>query len=171
MAKKKKNGGAGTSPNNQNNTTRSKTTARKVSRRAPETGDGQSRRRASIARASLSDLEQEIERRTELLRELYLQRDEIAAELTKVEREISRLNGSKSLGAVRARRARNTMNLVQSLQKTLKGKTLSVTDAAATVQREGYKTTSPNFRTIVNQALISNPKVFKKVSRGQYTCK
>jgi hypothetical protein len=69
------------------------------------------------------------------------------------------------------RRARNEMNLVDALSLTLKGKTMGVSEVADAVQRDGYKTTSPNFRTIVNQALLSNSKVFKKVSRGQYTAK
>ncbi len=35
----------------------------------------------------------------------------------------------------------------------------------------GYMTTSPSFRTIVNQTLINHPKRFKRVSRGVYTAK
>ncbi len=62
---------------------------------------------------------------------------------------------------------------------TLKGKTLSVTELAEAVQKEHpgklmayncYKTTSPNFRTIVNQALLKDDR-FKRVSRGMYTVK
>ena len=63
------------------------------------------------------------------------------------------------------------MNLVDSLAKVLKSKTLSVTEATEAVQKAGYLTTAANFRTIVNQALIRETKVFKKVSRGQYTAK
>jgi hypothetical protein len=72
---------------------------------------------------------------------------------------------------VGGRRHRNEMNLVDALANSLKGKTLSVSEVSEEVQRSGYKTTSPNFRTIVNQALLSNPKVFRKVARGQYTAK
>ena len=71
----------------------------------------------------------------------------------------------------RGKRPKNKLNLVAALGKVLKKETLSVTDAAAAVQRIGYRTTSPNFRTIVNQALLANRKVFKKVGRGQYTAK
>ena len=60
------------------------------------------------------------------------------------------------------------MNLVEALSATLQGKTMSVTDAAEAVQRAGYQTTSPNFRTMVNAALL-NKKKFKRVQRGQYT--
>lgn len=62
------------------------------------------------------------------------------------------------------------MNLVEALVKLLKGRTMSVTEMTAAVQKAGYKTTSPNFRTIVNQTLIKSDR-FKKVARGQYTAK
>jgi len=68
-------------------------------------------------------------------------------------------------------RPRNQSNLVEALRKTLDGKVMSVTDAAKAVQEAGYKTTSPNFPTIVNQALIKNPEAFEKKARGQYTAK
>ena len=62
------------------------------------------------------------------------------------------------------------MNLVEALEKLLKSRTLSVTDAAREVQNAGYKTSSANFRTIVNQTLIKSDK-FRKVSRGKYTAR
>jgi hypothetical protein len=48
---------------------------------------------------------------------------------------------------------------------------MSVTDVAEAVKQAGYKTTSSNFRVIVNQALLANPKVFRKVARGEYTAR
>lgn len=71
----------------------------------------------------------------------------------------------------RGPRGRNTANLVDSLASVLRGKTMGVSEVSQAVQRAGYKTTSPNFRTIVNQALITNTDKFKKVARGQYTAK
>lgn len=47
---------------------------------------------------------------------------------------------------------------------------MDVTSIAEQVQKAGYQTSSPNFRTIVNQALISSGR-FKRVARGQYTAK
>ena len=61
------------------------------------------------------------------------------------------------------------MNLVEALQKTLKGKTMGVTEVTEAVQKNGYKTSAANFRTIVNQTLIKHPKTFKKIARGQYS--
>ena len=68
-------------------------------------------------------------------------------------------------------RPRNTGSLVEALKKLLTGKTMTVTEMADAVQKAGYKTSSPNFRTIVNQTLINNKKDFKRVARGQYTAK
>lgn len=64
----------------------------------------------------------------------------------------------------------NGDTLVPMLSKVL-SKPMSVTDAAAAVQKSGYKTGSPNFRTIVNAALLKNKKLFKRVSRGIYVSK
>lgn len=69
------------------------------------------------------------------------------------------------------KRHRNDTNLVGALQKVLDGKTMGVTEAANAVQKAGYKTTSPNFRTIVNQTLIKHTDVFSKQGRGLYTAK
>jgi hypothetical protein len=62
------------------------------------------------------------------------------------------------------------MNLIEALGKVLDGKTMSVTEVSEAVQKAGYKTTSPSFRTIVNQTLINSGK-FKRVERGKYTAK
>ena len=68
------------------------------------------------------------------------------------------------------RRPQNATNLVEALSKVLTEKVMSVTDVTEAVQKAGYQTTSPNFRTIVNQALIASGK-FKRMGRGQYTAK
>ncbi|RMH26609.1 MAG: hypothetical protein D6693_06900 [Planctomycetota bacterium] len=89
-----------------------------------------------------------------------------------MERMVERLNAKAGEGALTLgrKRARNEMNLVDALRKLLQNKTLSVTEITEQVQKIGYKTTSPNFRTIVNQTLINNP-AFKRVARGRYTVK
>lgn len=69
------------------------------------------------------------------------------------------------------KRHRNDTNLVEALQQVLSGTTMGVTEAAAAVQAAGYKTTSPNFRTIVNQTLIKHSDAFSKKGRGKYTAK
>ncbi|MBL1216769.1 MAG: hypothetical protein D8M59_04660 [Planctomycetes bacterium] len=70
------------------------------------------------------------------------------------------------------KRPKNKMTLQDAIVKVLKGGTvLSVTEITGAVKKVGYKTNAENFRTIVNQTLIKNNKVFKKVARGQYTVK
>ena len=56
------------------------------------------------------------------------------------------------------------------MASVLSGKTMGVTELSEAVQKAGYRTTSPNFRTIVNQTLIKD-KRFKRVERGLYTVK
>ncbi len=61
------------------------------------------------------------------------------------------------------------MTLADALASVIKGKPLSVTEAAEAVQKVGYRTNSNNFRTQVNIAMIKGP--FKRVGRGQYAAK
>ena len=42
-------------------------------------------------------------------------------------------------------------------------------EIAEAVVKSGYVTTSPNFKVMVNQQLIANKKLFKRVGRGQYS--
>ncbi|HLO41958.1 MAG TPA: hypothetical protein VK176_13110 [Phycisphaerales bacterium] len=121
-----------------------------------------------LGHLSIRDLHAEIRKRERAASGLLRRRDRLAARLAEVEDQI-REAGLSSPGGGGGVRPRNEMSLVEALGKILKGKTMSVTDAAEAVQSAGYKTSAANFRTIVNQALIKNTKVFKKVGRGQYT--
>lgn len=130
----------------------------------------------SLKGISLTELQQELRRRQAGASTLIRRRDTIAAKLAKVDAELAALGiqGGRSSGkgpAIPAGRKRpiNDMNLVEYLQKVLKGKTMGVTEAANAVMKAGYKTTAANFRTIVNQTLIKHKTIFKKVQRGQYT--
>lgn len=127
-----------------------------------------------LTQVSTSDLASELKRRGRHIKTLERRRDRIAAQYDAVEAEIESLGGAAGVamatGSTGKRRPRNAMNLQDSLAKLLKNKTLGVSDIAEQVQAAGYKTTSANFRTIVNQALLTNP-AFKRVSRGKYTVK
>lgn len=81
----------------------------------------------------------------------------------------SRRGPSKPKGS--RKRHKNDSNLVEALRGVLKGTTMGVTEVAQAVQDAGYKTTSPNFRTIVNQTLIKHPEAFSKQGRGKYTAR
>ncbi len=155
---------------------------KKRGRRRKKTNRPQSRKTASLSKVSTNALEAELQRRQETVEDLLAQKEQLIAELDVVERELKKhrvasggkrvasRGGDRASGGVR-KRPRNKLNLVEALAKMMKSRTLSVTNAASVVQKAGYKTTSPNFRTIVNQTLLANPKVFKKVSRGNYTAR
>ncbi len=152
----------------------------------------QRRRSRGLAAINTADLRAELERRDEALVQLEGEHEALLNQLAALEHDIAALNGAPGIVRARTRatgmrrsptvkktrrarrtgrRPRNQMNLVNALKKTLSRKTMSVADATTAVQRAGYKTSSGNFRVIVNQTLLANPKVFKKVARGQYTAK
>jgi hypothetical protein len=124
----------------------------------------------SIERLTIRDLNAEIRRRERSLRTIRRRRSALAGRLARLDAQIASLGGSVNGRASGGRRPRNEMTLVDSLAKALKGKTMSVTDAAEAVQKAGYRTGSSNFHTQVNIALIKSGK-FKRVDRGQYTAK
>ena len=136
-------------------------------------------RSRGLSGLSVGDLQAEIARRERHIDKLRKQHAKAMKKVEAIEREIIAQGGAVS-GSRRLRfggpgvnlgrkRPKNDMNLVEALTKTLKGKTMGVTELAEAVQKNGYKTSAANFRTIVNQTLIKHPKTFKKVSRGQYS--
>ncbi|PCI07097.1 hypothetical protein COB72_10860 [bacterium] len=129
-----------------------------------------SKKPSSLNTMSMAELQAELQRRERGVRKLERRRERLLGELTQVDTELAAVGALSASGGIR-RRPRNEMNLVDSLATVLNGKTMSVTDVTAEVQKAGYLTTAANFRTIVNQALIREKKVFKKISRGQYTAK
>src|SRR5207244_13219216 len=84
----------------------------------------------------------------------------------------------KLAGAKRGRRGGagrgrggNEKSLPTLLHSLLQGKTMSVQEMADAAKKAGHKSKSKNFRMIVSLALLKNPNLFKRVSRGQYTAK
>ena len=125
---------------------------------------------SKLGTISFEDLQAEMARRSKVVNRLERRRTKLHAELAEIDAELSGYGALSASGGIR-RRPRNEMNLVDTLQKILKNKTMSVTDVTQAARDSGYLTTAANFRTIVNQALIRETKVFKKISRGQYTAK
>ena len=124
-----------------------------------------------IKQLSFEELQAELKRREKAVRQLERKRTRLVEQLAEVDKEIAAAGGGRTRQhAGGRRRPRNEKNLADAMADTLKGKTLSVTELAEAVQQEGYRTTSPNFRTIVNQALLKDDR-FKRVSRGKYTVK
>lgn len=177
---------------------RKKKTAKKKrsARRASSPRGGGS---AGLRNASAGDLQRELQRRSRDLAKLESKRDKLLAQVEELDHEINAINaalgaptasrgrrgrpaaaagGGGGRGARRAargpgggrKRPRNEKSLEVALADVLKGQTMGVTEVADAVQAAGYQTTSPNFRTIVNQTLIKSDLI-KKVGRGQYTAK
>jgi hypothetical protein len=68
-------------------------------------------------------------------------------------------------------RGGNEKSLPALLHGLLQGKTMSVPEMAYAAKNAGHKSKSKDFRNIVGLALFGNKKMFKRVSRGQYTAK
>ncbi len=127
-----------------------------------------------LSAISVLDLRRELVRRQRTVGAIVKKRDRLIEKVRQLDAAIGELGGrvaGGSNGDVNVRkRPKNESNLVEALGAVLNDKTMSVTDVAEAVQRAGYQTSSPNFRTIVNQTLINSGK-FKRVGRGQYTAK
>jgi hypothetical protein len=126
--------------------------------------------KGKLVELSVLDLRRELVRRQRSVDSLARRRERLIAKVADIDAQIIEHGGSPRGGLALRKRPKNEMNLVQALSKVLDGKTMSVTEVAEAVQEAGYKTTSPSFRTIVNQTLINSGK-FKRVERGQYTAK
>lgn len=125
-----------------------------------------------LASVSVRALHSELRKRESRLGALQRRRRTILGGLSRIESKIRALGGDVEGGALAGgrARARNDASLGDYLLKVLQGKTLSVSEAMAAVQRAGYRTTSNHFRTMVTIAL-GKTKGIKRVSRGQYTAK
>lgn len=138
-------------------------------------------RTSALSSLSVLDLHREISRRERTVAKLGRKRAKLARRLAVIDAEISANGGfvrggspgvrrpGSGLGMGATTRQANGISLQDALAKLLKTKTMSVTEVSEAVQKSGYTTHSPNFRTIVNATLIKHKKMFKRVGRGQYT--
>lgn len=134
----------------------------------------------TINKLTTDELQAELKRREKAAQRLATKRARLLDQIADIDAELASwgyeaVGGPRKRSGARAgggrKRPRNDMNLVDTLAKALKGKTLGVTEAADAAKKLGYKSSSANFRNIVNQTLLKHDKVFKKVGRGQYTAK
>ncbi len=148
---------------------------KKASGAEQSSGAGTGRRRGSLASLSVAELQREIARRRRKGGTLQRRRDRLMAKVHALDAQLAEFGmgggsgGGMTPGGGR-RRFRNEKSLIEMLQEVLKGKTMGVSEVSEAVQKAGYRTSSPSFRTIVNQALIASGK-FSRVGRGQYTAK
>lgn len=121
-------------------------------------------------------MEQELKRRSRMVEVLAKRREATMAKVSRLDAEIAMLTGSgyRIVNGAKHSSGGTKLTLVESMHKVMRQgpmTPMSIEAVMEAVQRDGYKTTSRNFRTIVNQTLLQNPKLFKKVSRGQYLAK
>jgi len=136
----------------------------------------------TMKKLSTDELQAELDRRERAAVRLAAKRDKLLAQVAEIDEELASfgyeaVNGrgtgsrSRSHAGGGRKRPKNDMSLVDALQKAMGSKTMGVTEAAEAAQKVGYKSSSANFRNIVNQTLLKNSDVFKKVGRGQYAVK
>jgi Skp family chaperone for outer membrane proteins len=143
--------------------------------------------KSKLSGMSITDLRAEISRREKSLTKLLKRQKDLEKELQAVTSEIEAIQGKGAGGAAvskpgskatkkkatssRRRRPRNKQPLADVLGEVMQGKEkLSVGDAMEAVLASGYKSSSDQFRNIVNQTLNKDTR-FKKVGRGEYTLK
>jgi hypothetical protein len=155
-------------------------------------------RPSALASLPVTALVGEIDRRRT---DLEARRDDLATQIATLDAEIvdlGSLTGGSAPGRMRAGRGRrgpgrpkgshnkahrgrgakpgrgrggNEKSLPVLLHELLRGKTMSVPEMAEAAKKAGHKSKSKDFRNVVGLALFGNKKIFKRVSRGQYTAK
>ena len=114
---------------------------------------------------SISQIESLLQQRRGELGKLRKQRAELERDMAKLDRKIESLGGGRSRGG----RAKNQMSLTALMDEILQkaSKPMQVGDILAKVEAAGYRSSSANFRSIINQTLIKD-KRFVAASRGLY---
>ena len=117
---------------------------------------------------TIEQLEQLLESRRGRLAKLERERGKLARRMEQLDAKIQKLGGR---GGTRVR-VRNTQSLLEMIEGVLKsaGKTMRVGEITEAVQKRGYRSSSANFRGIVNQTLIKD-KRFGQAGRGMYQLK
>ena len=141
-----------------------------------------------LAKLTIDQIQAEIARRRDAL---MSRRSELESEMEAINTDLAQLGGtggpSAKRGPGRPRgtgtptpktggrgakgrgRGGNEKSLGALLHSLLRGKTMSVPEMAEAAKKAGHKSKSKNFRTIVSLALLNHRKMFRRVSRGQYT--
>jgi len=121
---------------------------------------------------TLDQLERMLNQRRRELSRLTRKRATAEKRLSDIDERIRRLGGVA--GGIRGggRRARNDQSLVEVIHGVLQkaARPLRVSAIADAANAAGYRSSSANFRGIVNQMLIKDPR-FNSQSRGFYQLK
>jgi hypothetical protein len=128
--------------------------------------------RGSLKKVSVDELLGEIKRRRQVVNRLKSKHLNLLKKVALVEAQIRASGGEIKEVSVSLRggkRPKNPASLPEMMIKVMKkDKPMSVAQIESAVNKEGYKSTSSTFKTIIFQALGKN-KRFKKVARGRYS--
>jgi len=121
---------------------------------------------------TLDQLERILNQKRRELARLSRKRATAQRRLDDIDERISRLGGGGVAMRGGGRRARNDQSLVEVIHGVLQkaGRPLRVSAIADAASSAGYRSSSANFRGIVNQMLIKDPR-FSSQSRGFYQLK
>lgn len=131
-------------------------------------------RGVSVSRLSLMEIARIMLDRRRDLKTLKKKRRECQRDLDRVGAAISRIAGTNrsSAGNGMGRRPRNAVSLAGAIEQVL-GKAsapVPVGEIAMQVQATGYRSSSANFRGLVNMTLVTNDR-FESAGRGVYVLK
>jgi len=130
-------------------------------------------RPSSGSNLSFSDLERIFNDRRKQVDKLTRKRDKAQRTVDELNAQIYKITGGAG-GNGRASggggRARNDKPLPDYIEAALSknGKPMRVGEIVTAVQAAGYRSTSPQFKNIVNQQLIKERKRFQQIERGLY---
>ena len=121
---------------------------------------------------TVAQLEKLLANRKSELDGLFKDRAKLEKQIDAVNEKISRLGGG-SMSKRTGGRAKNSMSLIDAIAEVLTkaGGPVGVGDIVGGVTEVGYRSTSANFRGIVNQTLIKERKRFLSTARGMYQLK
>ncbi|MGQ0552621.1 MAG: hypothetical protein ACT4PU_05325 [Planctomycetota bacterium] len=136
----------------------------------------------SLASLSMDELRNELQRRSRELDRLTARRDRLLTELAEIDHEIGNLGGSgggqpgrsggsgapRRSGGPRAPRASNEVSLPDAIALAVEvHATITPSEAAEMVLKNGYRSNAKNFKMMVANALAKDER-FKRLARGQY---
>ncbi len=129
--------------------------------------------RPALAGLSIAQLQKYVAAKKNEYAELNRERSKLQAKIAKIDAKLAAIGGSSVGGGKPGGRAKNAKSLVATivelLEKAPKG--MGVGDILQGVEDSGYRSTSPNLRSMINQALIKEKKKFSKIDRGVYGLK
>ncbi len=116
-----------------------------------------------LSHLPLADIRAELVRRKRAVDALLRKRARVAKKLAAVDARLYALHGS----TIR-RLSRNDANLVETITQVLGGKSMRVPAITNAVVLSGYATKAKRPAAVVSNALLNNPKRFRRVARGRY---